>query len=420
MTTSRPADTSSGSEHPRETIDVEALMADLRQRVAEKKAAGLYTVDALAVDTASSEEPIGAPDLDRLRELAVQQLDLSIVASDKPVVGGIVTKVKRTLVRGTSQPLIHASAQTNQFNAALLHYVAMLGREVAALNHQLEALRRQITEDALTDEVRRLNTRLDEVAGIAGSLQRAAIADRLNRLEHLAVASEAQAVTGAPAPAGHSEAAVARLIAEAEDDDDRARERWTAYAAVLGRGPILLLGAGSGKALEMLGPDSEGVESDADLVAVAHRCERRVHHADPLTHLASLPDGAIRAVLVTRLMERMDATDVARLAHQLARCVAPAGRVIIEGINPSALATLGNEFWRDAARIRPLHPDTIRSQLDAAGFSSTTVELLHPPPVALDLQGVSADPSVEAIRRAVVELNATVHGPSRFAVHAVR
>ena len=79
-----------GQEPPRDVIDVDALMADLRRRVADKKARGLYTVDALVSDAAETIEPWGLEDLERLRALSVQRVDLAGTASTKPVVGGLI------------------------------------------------------------------------------------------------------------------------------------------------------------------------------------------------------------------------------------------------------------------------------------------------------------------------------------------
>ena len=65
-------------------------MEGLRRRVAEKKARGLYGVDALmAASTEDGDEPFGLDELETLRELAVQRVELDVTTSTKPVVGGI-------------------------------------------------------------------------------------------------------------------------------------------------------------------------------------------------------------------------------------------------------------------------------------------------------------------------------------------
>lgn len=113
--------------------DVAALMAEIEARVAEKRAAGLYSVDALAADRPTQREPYMADDLVEVSKLAEIQPNLGLTASTKPAVGKAVGKVKEGMVRATSQPLLDLADRTTAFNVALLAYVSELAQEVAAL-----------------------------------------------------------------------------------------------------------------------------------------------------------------------------------------------------------------------------------------------------------------------------------------------
>lgn len=122
--------------------DVEALMEEVRRRVAERKAAGLYSVDALATSSPTSAlEPYGAADLAEVARLADVMPDFQLARSTKRGVGSVVTRVKSSLSRATSQPLIGLGDQQSRFNATLLSYVSELAQEVAALRAEVEALR---------------------------------------------------------------------------------------------------------------------------------------------------------------------------------------------------------------------------------------------------------------------------------------
>src|SRR5262249_59776739 len=112
----------------------EGVRSDLRRGVAGKKARGLYPVEARVVEATEGIEPYGQAELERLRALAVQRLDLTTSASTKPGVGRLVTRMKRMLVRGTSQPLYHLVGQTNTYNGALLGYLSQIARQVADLH----------------------------------------------------------------------------------------------------------------------------------------------------------------------------------------------------------------------------------------------------------------------------------------------
>jgi len=117
-------------------------MAEVRQRVAEKKAAGLYSIDALAEgDPNAGVEPYGAADLAEVARLVDVMPDFQLAQSTKRGVGRAVTKVKSGLSRATSQPLIGMGDQQSRFNATLISYISELAQEVAVLRAEVEALK---------------------------------------------------------------------------------------------------------------------------------------------------------------------------------------------------------------------------------------------------------------------------------------
>jgi hypothetical protein len=123
-------------------------MEELRRRVAAKKAAGLYSVDALVTDRGPDIEPFDTDALVRLQELSSVYPDLSVARSTKPVVGRAVSGAKAGVVRVTKQPLLDLASRATAFNLLLLSYVTTLAQEVEVLRHRLEDLER---EEARTD-----------------------------------------------------------------------------------------------------------------------------------------------------------------------------------------------------------------------------------------------------------------------------
>ena len=113
--------------------EVAALMQQIEERVAEERAAGLYSVDALQVSNARAEQPFLPDELVEVAKLAEIDPDLGVAASTKRGVGKLVGKVKSGLVRATSQPLRDAADRSTAFNLALLSYVTQLSQEVVAL-----------------------------------------------------------------------------------------------------------------------------------------------------------------------------------------------------------------------------------------------------------------------------------------------
>lgn len=123
------------------TADVEALMGEVRRRVAEKRASGLYAIDSIAQDRGRTNAPYRADDLADVARLADVYPDFSLVKSTKPGVGSVVGKMKSGLSRATSQPLLGVADQASGFNNALVGYIAELAQEVAALRAEVNTLR---------------------------------------------------------------------------------------------------------------------------------------------------------------------------------------------------------------------------------------------------------------------------------------
>jgi len=126
---------------PEERPDVDAVMNDIRRRVAEKKAAGIYSVDALAESGGRVTPPYRADDLAEVARLSDVMPNYQLVRSTKPGIGAIVGKLKSGLSRATSQPLIGVADQASGFNAALVSYISELAQEVAVLRKELDELR---------------------------------------------------------------------------------------------------------------------------------------------------------------------------------------------------------------------------------------------------------------------------------------
>lgn len=128
--------------------DVDALMTEIRRRVADKKAAGLYSVDALFEGTPTDREPFRAEDLAELAKLASIETNLRLARSTKPGIGQAVGKAKAGLVKATSQPLIDVADKATGFNMALLGYVVQMAQELALLRDEVQRLGEGATDVA--------------------------------------------------------------------------------------------------------------------------------------------------------------------------------------------------------------------------------------------------------------------------------
>ncbi len=120
--------------------DVEDLLQTIRERVAEKQAQGLYSLDGLVGAEGQDVEPFRLQELLWLDEVAEITPDMGLVQSTKPGVGAVVGKAKGALTRATSQPLLDLAVRQSQFNAALVTYLTMMGQEVEVLRARVAEL----------------------------------------------------------------------------------------------------------------------------------------------------------------------------------------------------------------------------------------------------------------------------------------
>ena len=120
--------------------EVADLMATIRQRVAKRKAQGIYSVDGLQGPRGRDVEPFHVQDLIWLEELAEITPDMALVRSTKPGIALAVGKTKAALTKATSQPLLDLAVRQSQFNAALLAYITELAQEVEVLSARVRDL----------------------------------------------------------------------------------------------------------------------------------------------------------------------------------------------------------------------------------------------------------------------------------------
>ena len=135
---------------PAEMIDIDELMHDVRRRVAEKKARGEYTLDAVTLDAIEALDGGLSGRIEELQSFAAQRVDLTPWPSRRPMVGPALERARLVLSRTLSRPLFGMAEQASAFNAALVASIATLTREV-------DELRRQVAEHA--EELRELRER---------------------------------------------------------------------------------------------------------------------------------------------------------------------------------------------------------------------------------------------------------------------
>jgi SAM-dependent methyltransferase len=353
-----------------EPIDLDALMAEVRERIRTKREKGIYgpDVDALMRVPLPGGRRIFSDDLqDPLASLA-EALDEEVEydpRSRKPVVGPVITyarKVVISLVRWWMGALLERQERINRLLAAAYDYE---GQMAPRFGSRLGRLERDWKE-----------WREREVAANLHSVY-------------------FQARFGGDEP-------VIRRQSEAFVDLFKGRRR------------VLDLGSGRGIFLQLLkdrGIGGYGVDLDPRMVAQAREKGLEAHEAEALAHLQEVEAGSVDGLYARHLAEHILPGELVEILRACRRALAPGAPLVFVTPNPRTLTVGAHTFWMDPQHLRPIPPDLFKFYLEVEGFTDVDLRTFEPTEKRLS-EDVPAGP----IRENVKLLNETLFGDRDYAV----
>jgi len=351
-------------------IDVDALMAQVRERIREKREKGIYgpDVEALLRVPLPGGRRIFSDDLqDPLASLA-EALDEEVEydpRSRKPIVGPIITyarKVVISLVRWWMGAILERQERINRLLAAAYDYEGQMAPRFGA---RLERLEREWKE-----------RREREVAANLHSVY-------------------FQARFGGDEP-------VIRKQSEAFVDLFAGRKR------------VLDLGSGRGIFLQLLkdkGIGGYGVDLDPRMVAQCREKGLEAHEVDALTHLRQIEAGSVDGLYARHLAEHVLPGELVEILRACRRALAPSAPLVFLTPNPATLTVGAHTFWLDPQHLRPIPPELFKFYLEVEGFTEVEIRTFEPTENRLR-EDVPEGP----IRDNVKLLNKTLFGDRDYAV----
>ena len=279
-----------------------------------------------------------------------------------------------------------------------------------------------VTLKLIDDLYRQLEQRTDE--RLLGELE-----ERLLRVERASRSTTASASPPAPTPATSAPPPLDYFAFEARMRGSRAdiRERQRRYVAdFTDAAPVLDVGCGRGEFLSLLreaGIRATGVDQDVDMVESCRSEGLVVEQSDALAHLEQLEDGSLGGVFAAQIVEHLPPAPLVRLLELVRTKLRPGGLLAAETMNPLSLVALKN-YFADLTHAQPLVPETLAMLARQAGFRTTELRFMNPPPDEERLRPVTlpADPAFDEARIAldanVARLNEIVFGPQDYALLA--
>lgn len=148
-----------------------------------------------------------------------------------------------------------------------------------------------------------------------------------------------------------------------------------------GRKPALDLGCGRGEWLELmrrLDIPASGVDLNAAQIAEAREAGLAVEELDARAALAKADDDSLSVISAHHLIEHIPFRDVAWIAREALRVLAPGGLLIFETPNPRNVLVGATSFHNDPTHLRPLTDPVLSVLLETAGYHPVETRFLHP------------------------------------------
>jgi SAM-dependent methyltransferase len=344
----------SSDEQPRSpdaVIDVSRLMEEVKERVAHKRARGIYggeDEDLLGDGPGILDLQFEAP-IDRLRASALIAGRRETLFSHRRFIGPAMTFVRRAAVKAISPILVDIVAQLNAFHLELVSYL----REIEEHRSRLD--------------------RVEELSrGVAARLNVAPLHPELITMD--SAGRPAIGFQDGQDPAGVD--LYRRFEDVFHESEDFVREKQRPHLALLGgRSPVLDVGCGRGEFLDLLaeaGTPARGIDSDLGMIK---RCQAKGHDvelAEATEYLEAQPDDSLGVVFSAQVIEHLAYDDLQRFLSLVRKKLVPAGVFLAETVNPHSVFAF-RYFWLDLTHRAPIYPEVATLLCLLHGFASAVV-----------------------------------------------
>jgi len=449
------------SDIPDESTNVEEIMRNIKENIKTRRAIG---VCANAGDTAGgkadeSEEhapfEIGKPEeWDYVNSNRDIQNDNYFISSHRRILGKVLVK-GRELVHGEVRRYVDPMVwKQREFNTSIVRILNDIAVRLGGISSQID--------DKIAQSQSTISAQIDDKIGRSQSTISAQIDDKIIQSESKIssdIGEQVKSVVAAMNEDIENRAWLAEIldgriakesvrasntISESHADyinyfvfEERFRgtradikERQSAFIKYFkGCRNVLDIGCGRGEFQELLRDyeiGGHGIDIDEDMVNFCKSKGLDVEKIDAVSYLQKLEDKSLDGIFIDQVVEHLEQEYLIKMLNLSFMKLIYGGTIVVETVNPLSFFSFAN-FYIDMSHKRPVHPETLRFLLNAAGFREIKIELIAPVRDDARLKKIKIGErrdghreEIEIYNHNIDMLNAIIYGPQDYALIGIK
>ena len=192
---------------------------------------------------------------------------------------------------------------------------------------------------------------------------------------------------------------------------------------------VLDIGCGRGEFQELLRDyeiGGHGIDIDEDMVNFCKSKGLDVEKIDAVSYLQKLEDKSLDGIFIDQVVEHLEQEYLIKMLNLSFMKLIYGGTIVVETVNPLSFFSFAN-FYIDMSHKRPVHPETLRFLLNAAGFREIKIELIAPVRDDARLKKIKIGErrdghreEIEIYNHNIDMLNAIIYGPQDYALIGIK
>jgi SAM-dependent methyltransferase len=189
--------------------------------------------------------------------------------------------------------------------------------------------------------------------------------------------------------------------------------------------PVLDLGCGRGEFLELLKEASIrgiGVDSNTKMVEQCRQLGLEVSQGDLLEFLVARPENSLGGIFCSQVVEHLPPDYLLKLLEATHSRMKEGGRLLLETVNVGSAFGFLQVYTKDLTHRLPIHPDTLKFLVAAAGFQKPEIQFVSPVPAVAQMKLIqnSNDDAAAVFNHNMVKLNQLLFDHQEYAVLATK